>query len=125
MHPEVGALCLYHYTCDDGATGIARDGMLLPFPHPLLPEPLVWLTDLDTPIPDALGLTSLLVTCDRTAHRFTVRTGTAIWWPRYARRVDPAIRRMFDLTPGAMPTHWWVSTTALRLEYQEAGEVHA
>jgi hypothetical protein len=114
----------YHYTCDHRAPEIDRDGFLRPWPdagarrrhaaalaHWPLPDPLVWLTDLDTPLRDALGLTADTLHCDRTAHRFTVADPAACQpWHRYARRLDPAARHEVETAaPGLLPMHWWVS----------------
>lgn len=112
-HGSTSPISLYHYTCDHGAEHIASDGVLLPQFSPVLGRDLVWLTDLETPIADGLGLTSRLLSCDRTAHRFTVLTLNAIWWPAYARQCDRSARRMLDSAPGAMPAHWWVSESQL------------
>lgn len=107
---------LYHYTCDHGAAGIRATGEIRPLQHPLLHAPLVWLTDLDPPIPAALGLTSLILHCDRTEHSFAVETDSAVWWPRYARRVPRDAREALESAPGVMPAHWWVSEEPLRLQ---------
>ena len=60
---------LYHYTCDHARQLIGMRGKLKPHQHPLLSKwrPLVWLTDLEEPDAGALGLTSLMLDCDRTA----------------------------------------------------------
>jgi hypothetical protein len=116
-----GPLRLTHYTCDDGAPLIAAAGVLRPNPHPLLPDPLVWATDLRPgDVPDlaaALGLTGQLTTCNRTAHHFQVLDpGQFEPWPVYARRevragrLDREAREAADGTPGGMPRHWWVTT---------------
>lgn len=102
---------LYHYTCDHGADGIRREGVLRPHLHPWLPDPLVWLTDLDTPMRDGLRLTSRILSCDRTAHRFaTADCPSVVWWPRFARTLPSrAVREALESEPGALPAHWWVS----------------
>ena len=66
---------LYYYTCDHGRQLIGMRGKLKPHQHPLLSEwrPLVWLTDLKEPDAGALGLTSLMLDCDRTAWRYRIR----------------------------------------------------
>jgi hypothetical protein len=105
-------MILYHYSCRHGADAIHRDGGLLrPHQHPWLPEPLLWLTDLDVPHREGLGLTSITLHCDRTEFRFAVDTTTAIWWPQYAHRINRSVRAQFDAAAGAMPAHWWVSFT--------------
>lgn len=107
---------LYHYTCDRGDRGIRADRALRGNPHPLMPGvgPLIWLTDLETPDALALGLTSFSLSCDRTAHRFAVRTRRAQHWPRVVRTLcSPSTRRRLDWAPGAMPMHWWVAVAEL------------
>jgi hypothetical protein len=111
---------LYHYTCDHGADGIRRDGLIRPHPSLALDVELVWLTDLDAPYREALGLTSHLLSCDRTAHRFEVATEGALWWPRYARTLPPGTRCALESSYGAMPAHWWVATTSVPLAARRA-----
>lgn len=104
---------LFHFTCDHGREGIARDGVLRPNRHPYLPEPLVWLTDLWTPMRHGLGLTSYSLSCDRTEYRFDVESArSAEHWPRYARRLglSRAVRDELEGLPGVQPMHWWVAT---------------
>jgi hypothetical protein len=106
---------LYHYTCADHAPTIDAELLLRPNEHPLLPGiPLVWLTDLDTPVRDALGLTrGTLITCDRTTHRFTVADPSAcIPWVALARLLPRHVRDAFEAPP-AMPMHWWVSASPI------------
>ena len=50
---------LFHYCCACSVAQIGRKGVLKPQWHPLLSEPLVWLTDMAIPQRLALGLTSL------------------------------------------------------------------
>lgn len=99
---------LYHYCCSHSAEGIRADGTLKPNPHPWLPVPLVWLTDLDQPARDALGLTSATLPCDRTEYRVTVDVA-AERWTSLARRIGKETREAFESTPGVLPMHWWVS----------------
>lgn len=99
----------YHYTCDHNITQIRRTGILIPNRHLWLPKPLVWLTDLDVPIREALGLTSTILKCDRTKNRVECQPTTAVWWPHYARSLPAETRYMFEAAPGAAPVHWWVS----------------
>lgn len=107
---------LFHYTCTHGAAAIRRDRVVRAYPHPYLPRPLSWFTDLDVPAPAALGLTAHNV-CDRTAHRFSVRTTAAVWWPDYAQwAIAPDLRRDFDQRPGALPDRWWVATEPVPIE---------
>ncbi|MEV6035996.1 hypothetical protein AB0L65_32915 [Nonomuraea sp. NPDC052116] len=101
---------LWHYTCDHGATGIVRDGMVKPNLHPLLGVPVAWFTDLDRAHRLELGLTSDTLKCDRMAHRFEVADPESLlWWPKAARllRLSQAVRA--ELETGRLPAHWWVS----------------
>lgn len=105
---------LYHYTCrEHGEPGITHDQKLLPHKQPLLGRHLVWLTDLDTPHPWALGLTNYLLCCDRTQVRVTVHPwvckdicGVHAWW-HYRRTIHPVLREAVEQT--GMPMHWWVT----------------
>lgn len=102
---------LYHYTCSHSAQQIADTGELRPHRQVALRgELLVWLTDLDRPDRDALGLTSHTLDCDRTEWRVTVQVGypLAQRWVDYARRYPLGVRRQLELAPGALPMHWWV-----------------
>jgi hypothetical protein len=107
---------LWHFTCAHSVASIERLRSLRPHPHPLLDASLVWLTDLDRPFRDALGLTSHTLMCDRTEHRFeALDTSSAVWWPSYARatNVDRQTCRALEMAAGAMPAHWWVSAAAV------------
>lgn len=102
---------LYHYTCYHGNAAIAEDGGIIK-PGP---DGMVWLTDLRVPIRDALGLTSVYITCDRIAFRWAIDPipETVEWWPRWLRHATPAWRkwgRLIEMAPGVRPAHWYVST---------------
>lgn len=102
---------LWHFTCGDhGAPGITADRYLRPNRHPLIADALVWMTDLDHPMREALGLTSNTLRCDRTAYRVRVAGDGAMPWTRYRRRVHRDVAEYLESFPGAMPAHWWVST---------------
>jgi hypothetical protein len=114
---------LYHYTCSCSVEGIRRDGYLRPYPHPLIerhPVPgewsasttrLVWLTDLEVAWREALGLTSKILKCDRTEHRFQAADeSTAVPWTQFRRQVHAAVRSALEEAEGALPAHWFVST---------------
>lgn len=102
---------LFHYCCTHSAKGIEKSRWLMPNPHPLMrdADPLVWLTDLDVPDRDVLGLTSHILQCDRTEYRVTVVTGEVTHWPIFARTIPQAARRVLESAPGAMPMHWYVA----------------
>lgn len=102
---------IWHYTCDHGAPGIRRDGIVKPNAHPMLGGlPISWWTDLGPEHRHDIGLTSDMLTCDRMAHRFQVKDPAALdWWPHLARhlRVPRHLRDQFE--GGRLPAHWWVS----------------
>jgi hypothetical protein len=113
---------LYHYTCaDHGRPGIDRDGVLRPNSHPWLATPLVWLTDLDQPWREALGLTSNLLSCDRAAVRYTADPSGCVRWTVWARRLPRDLREVFESAPGVLPGHWWVSERPLPVRVLTAG----
>jgi hypothetical protein len=115
-------LRLAHYTCAHCAPLIAAAGMLRPNPaQTLLPEPVIWATDLqpgDVPELDlALGLRGQIVRCDRTECHFEV-TDPALFepWTDYVRRqiragrMQRRVRESLDATPGGLPRHWFLTT---------------
>lgn len=102
-------MTLYHYTCSHRAPMVKRDRQLHPYAQPLLGQrPLVWLTDLPEPDRQGLGLTSMILSCDRTEWRCTVDDSDAEpwegWWPG---RVDLPL--VSEFTFGRRPAHWWVA----------------
>lgn len=110
---------LWHYTCDHGRQGLGPAGTLLALaqlePERSLQAPydlarLVWLTDLDTCWPEALGLTSRSISCDRTLYRYRATDQAGVtWWPRMRRQVDPYVRQALESAPGARPMHWYTA----------------
>lgn len=106
-------MILYHYTCSDhGAPGIEREGLIIPgrMRGVTIPQARwAWFTDLNTPIRDALGLTSHYARCDRTAHRYIVEDPHIVPWHTIRRNVSQRIRNALESAPGAMPMHWWVA----------------
>lgn len=82
---------LWHFTCEHAAASIDRSGILLPNPHPLLPEigPVVWLTNWRTAGRDALGLTSETLTCDRMEVCYSVIAPLAVPWAWVRDDLDP------------------------------------
>lgn len=108
---------LYHYTCDHGHQGIGSGTGVL------LARGLAWLTDLEVPIRDALGLTSVILSCDRTRHRY--RATDALEhvrpWMEVRRQVPAAWVEALETTPGAAPRHWWVSSWPVMVEYDPLG----
>ena len=113
-------MSLYHFTCDHGYADIIRDGHVKPLfdilggmegDGPAAPPSgsFAWFTDLDTPNRDALGLTSRILSCDRTAYRFEVTDETQVARWLDMRRLLPALWPL-ELAPGAMPAHWWIAS---------------
>lgn len=114
---------LWHYTCDHGHEQIERAAPAHVVPAAALspqihhgPSILAWFTDLDSPIRDALGLTSQILSCDRTAHRYRVTDGYSIVpWVE--------VRRLWlwadelESAPGAMPRHWFVASVPVPVVY--------
>ena len=108
---------LHHYTCRDMARKIINDGKIVPntvqpFPGPRGPIPpgidglaVVWLTTLDRPDVHALGLTSHILSCDRTEVRFDVDV-EAESWDDFARRVNSRWAR--NLARHRRPWTWWL-----------------
>lgn len=125
----MSARLLWHYTCDHGRAGIGDVGVLrssadlsaksaaVAARDPAMRDLLswCWLTDLDTPMRDALGLTSHLSKCDRTAHRYQVLDGRAgiIRWTEARRYFDAELRDELESAPGAMPMHWFVAPSGV------------
>jgi len=122
---------LWHYTCEHGANGIVRSGLhVLPVSvtapyvsadkdHPLPAMMTVsWFTDLGEPDRWALGLTSTIIACDRTTHRFKVVDPSAtVRWVDYMRayltREEREVARR--ALPG-LPLHWYVSSEPVHVE---------
>lgn len=105
---------LYHYTCDHAVAGIIRDEHVRPLSdmasHAVPPWGyFAWFTDLAEPNREGLGLTSAILTCDRTVHRFEVTDATEVERWVNVRRFHPWAA-ILESAPGAMPAHWWLST---------------
>lgn len=98
---------LFHFTCSHGREGIGTKGVLTVPPWPSL----VWLTDLDAAPAEALGLTQIILRCDRTRYRYRVTdTGTCEpWLGSEARSTLGTWSAMLEAATGAMPRHWWIS----------------
>lgn len=115
-------MTLYHYTCRHRARAITRYGTLRPFPQPLFAHiPLIWLTDMDVPDAEALGLTKQNLPCDRTECRYVVETTEAIPWLQAETHAALARLLVKIIGPipliafedGRRPDRWWVATRAL------------
>jgi hypothetical protein len=111
---------LWHYTCDHGHAAIEDVVVPACWQRPDLdgtPGTYAWFTDLAEPIRDALGLTSNMLDCDRTAHRYRVLDASPIVpWVR-VRRSWPSWVDLLESAPGARPMHWFVSPGPVDVEY--------
>jgi hypothetical protein len=114
-------MSLYHYTCDHGHALLGSgSAVLVPGQEQTdkqVPWPgrLVWLTDLDKPVRDALGLTSHILACDRTRHRYRVTNpDRTVRWVTVARNYP---RDEIEAELGARPMHWWVSPGPVPVVY--------
>jgi hypothetical protein len=125
---------LYHYTCQHGRDAIGEAGTLLapeqvqPGHAARLPPHMrelswfIWLTDLDVPHRDALGLTSHSLACDRTRYRYRVAdTSHARRWTQLRSSCHPGMVEALESAPGAMPAHWWIATHPVRVHYAPPG----
>ena len=115
---------LYHYTCDHGHDALGEFGHVRSrFDRHLRPFDelayISWFTDLDHPIPGPLGLTSQILTCDRTAHRYIVCDEA----PEVYRYMDKrhllshTTQEGLESAPGAMPMHWHVAVVPIAVAY--------
>lgn len=100
---------LWHFTCAHTAAHLGPRGILRPVWQPLLGLDLTWATDLAEADAEALGLTAVLTTCDRTAARYRILDPDAwqpfaSWWPG---RLDPRVVSMLTYPP-KRPARWWV-----------------
>lgn len=105
----------YHYTCLHGWAGIrASGGILKPGT-----DGVVWLTDLSYPFRLQLGLTSTMLSCDRTAYRYRVtgEPATIQRWVDVRRTWDRDWVAALESAPGAMPMHWYVSGSPIEAVY--------
>lgn len=122
---------LYHFTCQHGRDGIGDSGQLL-IPrevrnqhsnrtelHGMYAEldGLIWMTDLDRPHREGLGLHNEFTACDRAEHRYVVVDGGAVRYVTVRRTLNRTLADLLESAPGAMPMHWWVATSPVAVEY--------
>lgn len=110
---------LYHFTCDHGYQHIHAQVIPAAWQTPRAaggPGDYAWFTDLSVPQRDALGLTSHILSCDRTAHRYraTDTSGLVPWVS--VRREHPWAEEL-ESAPGARPRHWFVSAKSVPVVY--------
>ena len=98
-------MILYHFCCKHSAKGIRETGELLPGR-----DGFVWLTDLASPLPEHVGLTSDYLTCRRTERRFKVADHTGvIAWADLRDSLRPGLVASLEAWDEARPDHWFVS----------------
>lgn len=120
----------FHYTCDHGLESLGDEGKLLPGAafiaarvYDRMPAwqqtlaDLIWLTDLDYPMRDALGLTSVRLACDRTRHRYRVVGYVPMRYTATRRDLPKRLRDEVESASGALPRHWWVAHTPVPVVY--------
>lgn len=124
---------LYHFTCDHGRLGIGDAGCLLNAKQQGLKVPkvpryqarlfeLIWVTDLETPIREALGLTSFTISCDRTRYRYKVTDAyTVDRWLDVRKDFPQRFRDELERASGALPAHWFVSSMPVPVVYDPVG----
>lgn len=118
---------LYHYTCEHGQTKILIDHSTL---RPMT-DGFLWLTDLDYPFRDALGLTSRILKCDRTQYRFDVDMveldpTVVMPWVRLRREFEPHVVEALETAEGAMPMHWFLAVEPIKATFAPGrGRVNA
>lgn len=105
---------LYHYTCEHRARLIREDGSVRPgwqlgAPPEIPWARFAWFTDMAVPARDALGLTSEILTCDRTEYRFEAAYVPPELVPWVSVRQGFRWAEYLESAPGARPAHWWVS----------------
>ena len=101
-------MTLHHFTCDHGRQAIGKAGLIRPNRQSLVP--VAWFTDLPDPDAVELGLTSIVLSCDRLAHRYRVTDASnVVPWSEFG-NVHPGIRAALESSPGAQPDHWFVAS---------------
>jgi hypothetical protein len=119
---------LYHYTCSHGHAALGEGHAFVksiaqlkgPMGVRYWTGEFAWFTDMATPERDALGLTSRVLTCDRTRHRYRITDDRSVF-----RWLHPMIRSGLDRewidelesAPGARPRHWFVAVRPVPVVY--------
>jgi hypothetical protein len=129
------AMTFWHYTCDHGHQEIGGEGRLISavqlaqkmgkpeaFEH--MPAyqraiaEIIWMTDMEYPDADALGLTRVTLSCDRTAYRYRVAAGyRSIRYVDFRRELPKRTRDELENAPGALPMHWWMAYMSVPVVY--------
>lgn len=107
---------LWHYTCQHGRDRIGYSGTLIPASYGV-----IWLTDMEQPDRDALGLTARMLQCDRTQYRYRViDRENVMHYPRARGRLVPiVVCEQIESAHGALPMHWYICATPLRAVFDQ------
>jgi hypothetical protein len=123
---------LYHFTCHHGHDALGDKGDVVPLEihspanvH-LVPDEyrdmtrISWFTDLEIAFPEALGLTTRTIRCDRTLFRYrVVDTFGIVPWTLSVWR-NGRLREL-EKADGALPVHWYVAAVPVRVVYDPVG----
>jgi hypothetical protein len=102
----------FHYCCGHSRRGIEASGYVLPTPQLWTDIPLSWWTTLAEPDRVGLGLTSTIISCDRTSHRFAAADDAELTpWRLWAAShgVPSEVVHLLE-HEGSRPEMWLVAT---------------
>lgn len=123
---------IFHYTCSHHVADIERERLVRPGlpwtvidtawknrgfgPTGLGAAPrIAWLTDMESPEAEALGLTMNYISCDRTEFRVTVAPHPRIEsWAAFVGRYKPNPDWLESLQRSRAPARWFVCPFPLR-----------
>ena len=109
---------LWHFTCENhGHPGIYGSGQVNPGT-----DGVAWLTDLEFPHRDALGLVRVSLKCDRGAVRYRVDVTdemreVIVSWLRFRQELPAEAIYPLENFPGVMPRHWFVAVSPVKAIY--------
>jgi hypothetical protein len=85
-------------------------------PHVRFLYNVCWFTDIDRPLPGAIGVSG--ASTDKVEHLFRVRDETGIQpWRTFVRSAPPESRQAVEDQPGARPETWFVSTVPVLVRF--------
>lgn len=108
---------LYHFTCEHHFAKIAEAGKLVPQPQPLLDgTALTWYTPFAAVSAAELGMTRVMLKCNRMEFRVMVHTADAVPWSTVRGLYPWDHVAMLEGTPGAKPLLWYVAHLPVEVE---------